>query len=501
MVNKKIMLIKPPMHADAVFDPIRTTQPLGLWYIGSYLKEKGYDVTILDTVMEGIENKIMLNSTVKYEDFQRQKTKDLENLTAEDFVSIYSPHFANGTVNRQVVRVGLSDEEIIKRIRDEKPDYIGLSFFATCNHNPSIELAKLIKLYFPNIKIIAGGSHATDMSETVLRDSEGSIDFCVKGDGQYVLEDIVNGKIPQNGVAFLYNRELVDMGESRRMRMDEFSRLNPSLLEHIVLPMPATHTQNTQGRKYVDVMFSRGCKKRCEYCVAGSKKYGFDPLILNKVDNQLKILKEASYEELVLQDDDLLRDKQHFFRVLNLIKKHGFKWQDNGGVAIEDLDKEVVDKILENGMCHSLYVPFNPRSYKINQAASFATSHYQGNVEQLKKLRDSGIYVYTSGIFGTDVQTQKDVDSEISTYKDLIKNGYIDQALVFAVSHLPATRNGELFRQDIVNPNDYLGYSIFVPHAKTKTMGIRDVEVAVVKANKEYNSVQKQTGAWGKWIP
>lgn len=500
-MTQKIMLIKPPLHADAVFDPIRTTQPLGLWYIGSYLKEKGYDVSIFDTVMEGITERVMLTSKMSYIEFSTRKTQDLQSLSAEEFVEKYSPHDVKGNVSREIVRVGLSDEEILSRIREEKPGYVGLSIFATCNHWPSIELAKLIKSNFPNIKNVAGGAHATDMSEKLLRDSEGAIDFCVKGDGQYVLEEIIEGKIPEIGVAYLSNDRFIDKGEYRRVRMNEFSLLDPSLIEKILLPMPATHTQNTQGRKYVDIMFSRGCKKRCEYCVAGSKKYGFDKLSLETIDKQLEALSKAGYEELVLQDDDLLRDKDHFLEVIDLIKKYDFKWQDNGGMAIEDLDEKVVDAIIENGLCRSLYVPFNPRSFRVNQAAKSAIRIYSGNVGQLKRLRKTGIYVYTSGIYGTDIQTKADINSEIQTYKRLIQEGYVNQALVFAVSHLPATKNYELFREDIMNIDDWLGYSIFVPHAKTKTMDIRDVEVAVVKANQEYNSMQKQAGAWGSSFP
>ncbi|MDO8740678.1 MAG: cobalamin-dependent protein [Candidatus Woesearchaeota archaeon] len=500
-MTKKIMLIKPPVETDAVFDPIRTTQPIGSWYIASYLKERGYDVNIFDTVIEGISQRVMVNSSLSYEDFQKQKATDLQTMAAGQFVEKYSPQILEGGVSRQVVRTGLSNEKILDRIRKENPEYIGLSIFASCNHGSAIKIAKLIKSEFPEIKIVAGGAHATDMAEKVLQDSEGAISFCVKGDGQFVLEEIIEGKTPETGVAYMENGRLVNKGEYRRMRMDEFSTLDPTLLENIVLPMPATHTQDTQGRKYVDVMFSRGCKKKCEYCVAGSKNYGYDPLSLDKVDKQLKSLKQAGYEELVVQDDDLLRNKEYFFEVLKLINKYDFKWQDNGGIAIEDLDVKVADAIIENGNCNSLYVPFNPRNYKVKQAANSATKTYSGNVEQLKRLREAGIYIYTSGIYGTDVQTKEDIDGEINIYKNLIQDGFVDQALVFAVSHLPGTRNHQLFSQDIVDHQDWIGYSIFVPHAKTSSMSIREVETAVVKANQEFNRIQEIAGPWGSSFP
>lgn len=497
----KIMLIKPPMYADAVFDPIRTAQPLGLWYIGSYLKEKGHNVSIVDSVSQGINNRLLINSRKNYQQFLEDKVNDLNILTEEEFVSKYSPHNEGEEVSRTVVRIGLSNDDILKRIKNENPESIGISLFATCNHLSGIDLAKQIKKRFPRIKIIAGGAHATDMSKRVLNDSEGSIDYCVRGDGQFVMEELVNGKIPQTGVAFFDNGKFIDNGEYRRLCMNDFSLLDPKLLENIVMPTPASHTFDTKNRKYVDIMFSRGCSKKCEYCVAGSKNYQYNGMSLDKVEEQLKLLKNSGFEELIFQDDDLLRDQNHFIEVLELVKQYEFKWQDNGGIAIENLNQTVANAILENGNCNSLYVPVNPRNYKVHRAAGIATNRYHENIDQLKRLRNNGIYVYTSGIFGNDVQTKEDTDSEIEVYKTLIKEGYVDQALVFAVSHLPGTKNNLLFNKDIVNPDDWFGYSIFVPHARTKTMSIYDVEVAIVKANKEFNKLQRRTGSWGSAFP
>lgn len=283
--------------------------------------------------------------------------------------------------------------------------------------------------------------------------------------------------------------------------MNELAILDPLLLENVKLPMPATHTYPTDGRKYVDILFSRGCMKRCEFCVAGSKNYLYDKLDLEIAERQLRVFKDAEYKELILQDNDLLRDKEHFFNVLKLIKKYSFKWQDNGGIAIEDLDEEVANAIIKYDNCTALYIPFNPRYYLVKQAAKRATEKYSGNVRQLKRLREAGIYVYTSGIYGTHFQTKSDIDQEIEIYKSLITEGYVDHALVFALSHLPATRSHELFSHDIINPHDWVGYSILTPHAKTKHMGIRDVEVAIIKAYHEFNSVQSSVSEWRSAFP
>ena len=61
MMQKKIMLIKPAYETDAVWDTIRTSQPLGLWWIGSNLKKKGHEVRLLDETVRdgGLEEKVM----------------------------------------------------------------------------------------------------------------------------------------------------------------------------------------------------------------------------------------------------------------------------------------------------------------------------------------------------------------------------------------------------------------------------------------------------------
>jgi hypothetical protein len=492
------MLVKPFIYTDAVFDPIRASQAIGLWFLGSFLRLLGYTVEILDCVLEGFEQRKLIGSSMSYTEFMAQKLMDIRNLDAAAFNQKYNPE---GYATRPVVRTGLTSEQIIARVRAFNPDIVGISIFASCNHTAAIETAKMIKSTFPHLKIVAGGSHATDMPETVLRDAEGAIDICVRGEGFEPFHQIIEGRIPEIGVAYLDNEgDLIDKGESPRIAFAQFPTLDPELYDHVKLPESAPHTYRSSG-KWTDVMFSRGCMRRCEFCVAGSKDFGYQNLGLAKAEEQLRVLAAAGYRHLILQDDDLLRDSDFFYAVLQLISKYGFSWQDNGGISIEDLSPEVGKKIIENDRCTALYVPFNPRAHTVAEAAGRTVQKYGVNIEALKQLRAAGIYVYTSGIVGLDIHSRENIESEVAEYKSLISGGYVDQALTFPVSHLPATRNHSLFAGDIEDPAYWLGYSIFVPHARTQTMSVCEVELAVIWANMEYNLVQLQAGAWGSAFP
>lgn len=497
-MSKRILLVKPFIYTDAVFDPIRASQIIGLWFLGSFLKLLGHKVEILDCVLEGFDQRQLIGSPLNYQEFMARKLMDIRTLTAVVFSRKYNRY---GYARRPMVRTGLTLEQIVDRVRAFAPDVVGISIFASCNHDSAIETARAIKNAFPHIKIVAGGAHATDMAETVLRGSDGSIDICVRGEGFVPFQQIIDGTTPEKGVAYLDSEgHLIEQKEADRIAFSDFPDLDPALYEHVDLPKVAPHTYHNIG-KWTDVMFSRGCDRHCEFCVAGSKCYGYQNLGLKKAEEQLRRLKAAGYQHLVLQDDDLLRNLDFFYGILKLISKYDFSWQDNGGISIEELSPAVGQKIIENGRCAALYVPFNPRAYTVDEAAGRTVRKYGVNVEGLKQLRAAGIYVYTSGILGLDIHSQENIKNEVAEYTSLIVNGYVDQALTFPVSHLPATRNHLLFAKDIENPGYWLGYSIFVPHAKTQTMSVREVELAVIWANMEYNLVQPQAGAWGSAFP
>ncbi len=146
----------------------------------------------------------------------------------------------------------------------------------------------------------------------------------------------------------------------------------------------------------------------------------------------------------------------------------------------------------------SLYVPFNPRTWnKTESAAKSMSERYHHNLDNLKRLRqEAGIYVFTSAIIGTPEQTMQDFKEELATDRRLIEEGYIDAALCLSATMLPGTKWFDSNGHNIVNKNDYPGYSLFATHHKTDHLEARDIEECMVKWTKELNEVQK-TYDWG----
>ncbi len=132
----KILLIYPYCLEDRLHEEDAAVVPIGLYYIGAFMKERGYDAKILN--FHGLNN---------------EKAK---------------------------IR------EILAR---EKPDIIGFSIL-NANRWGGIEIAKIAKKINPDIKIIFGGVSATFLWKHFLTWFK-EVDFIVMGEGELPFYNLV----------------------------------------------------------------------------------------------------------------------------------------------------------------------------------------------------------------------------------------------------------------------------------------------------------------------
>ena len=503
----KIMFIKPALEIDATWDPIRTCSYLGIWYMASLLKEHGHNVIYLDEavrdgglnirslfIRELKENGEIVETPIEesYETFQAHKMSEFDSMTIEKIAEKYSS-FLIGVTTRIIARVGQPEDKTLDKVKEFNPDIVGIPLIASANYLPATRLAAKIRQELPKVKIIFGGQHVSANPEAFLEDNP-AVNQVVTGDAISVIEDIVNGEITDKVVYGGFKE------------MDEFPFLNPEIIAKTNYPTIPNHTPPTNGRKWVDFMVTRGCFRKCSFCVAGcTPGCHVTTQTYSQLDKQLAMLKEAGYEELVIQDDAFLWDKRHIRThlpaVLTAIKKHGFKWQSNGGIDFESLTDWAVDQIIESGTCTALYVPFNPRIWNKYESASHSMiGRYHDHLENLKRLRKAGIFVFTSAIIGTPEMDLIAFEDELATDKALVEEGYLDLALPLSATMLPGT---EWYRDNganIVRKDDWSGYSLFTTHHKTDHLSEKEIETLMIRWYKEMKKVQKNP-IWGCAFP
>ncbi len=157
---KKILLIYPYFIEERIHGDEVAAIPIGLYSVGTVLKDNGCDVAILN--------------------WHSGKDKSTE---------------------------------IEKILMEQKPDWIGFSIMHA-NRWGAIDIAQIAKRINPGIRIVFGGPGATFLWEHLLKNFP-EIDFIVLGEGEYVFLNLINsvdeGGNPESvkGIAFMKNREII----------------------------------------------------------------------------------------------------------------------------------------------------------------------------------------------------------------------------------------------------------------------------------------------------
>ena len=168
---KKIMLIK-PSNTIAQDSIRRLLTPLSLLYIGGVLRNSGYEVKILDSTCEGYSNIVKKGNYYTY---------------------------------------GLSDMDIMQRIKDYAPDLVGVTSMFSSQQDNALNHCDLVKKVNKEIIVVIGGIHSSLFpKETVMHDS---VDYVIIGEGEYrlvnLIESLNNGKTPKfDGIAYKKNSEI-----------------------------------------------------------------------------------------------------------------------------------------------------------------------------------------------------------------------------------------------------------------------------------------------------
>jgi len=145
----KICLINPPQILNKRFGIPSVFQPVGLLYVAASL-EKKYDVKVIDATVEGWER--------------------LKEIDGKYYL-------------------GLTIDEIEKRIKRIRPDIVGISIPFSINENAALNIAASVKAIDRNIITIVGGAHPSACPTQMA--AFNYIDFVVIGEGEQTMNELL----------------------------------------------------------------------------------------------------------------------------------------------------------------------------------------------------------------------------------------------------------------------------------------------------------------------
>ncbi len=317
----KVLLVQPPAFANRKRTDINPNVPLGIAYIAAVLEKEGFRVRILDAFVEGWER--------------------------EEYV------------NEEMIRVGLSFEEIEKTISDFSPDVVGVSNLFTAQRRNAHKICEVAKKVNRKTTIIMGGAHPTAAPEMVLEDK--NVDFVVLGEGENTILEVIKyleGKIALNtldGVAFRDNEKISILPKTRFIEnLDTI----PFPARHL-LPMEKysrigiAHGGFLERTPYASIVTSRGCPYKCAFCTAYkvfNRKYRYRTTdnVMAEID---MLIRDYGIRELLFEDDNLTlnikRAEEIFDRLIG--RKYDLVWNTPNGVAAFTLNENILKKMKQSG--------------------------------------------------------------------------------------------------------------------------------------------------------
>lgn len=296
----------------------RPTPPIGLLYIGSYLKKYGMDCRIYE----------------------------LGIFDAKDAIKI-----------GKRARFGLSDEEIVEIIKKEKPKIAGITSMYSVYYRDVVEIANTIKKIDSNISIVIGGNHASSYWRYILKNK--SIDFVVIGEGEEAFLELSRKLLSKESIEDVY-------GIAYRQRNGNIVKTNPrELIKDLdEIPFPALDLIDYkrylgEGNPYsmrppsAGIVSSRGCPGNCVFCtikaVWGRRWRGRSSK--NVVDEIEFLRQEYNVKEFSFLDDSASVNRKRWEGICDEIIKRrlNIKWTTPNGIAHWTLTKDILKKMNKSG--------------------------------------------------------------------------------------------------------------------------------------------------------
>lgn len=378
---ERILLIQPPATSFTPGD-LTPNMPLGLAYIAAVLEKEGYNVKILDALVEGWDS--------------------VDRALQGGF------------------RIGLSLEEIGRRVRDFSPQVVGISSMFTAQWHNTLQITQLMKSLDNSLKVVVGGAHPTAMPQEVLKDE--NADFFVIGEGERAFLKLIRALESKDnldnigGLAFRRGgRNFINYEQDYISDLDTL----PYPARHL-LPLEKyfrlrlSHGGKRKRGRFSPIVTSRGCPAECIFCSA-SKLWGkrYRARSPENVIAEIKMLKEDfGIDELSIEDDNFTLNKERAHKICELMiaEKLNLAWDTPNGIAAYSLDKDLIKAMKESG-CYRINFPIESGNQEFLTKVIKKPLELKRIPELVKYAKDVGLEVnafFVAGLPGETEETLKD---------------------------------------------------------------------------------------------
>ncbi len=430
----KVLLVLPPMclYEGAVK---RLIPPLGLCYIAANLLKHGYEVDILDCIVEGYETELLI-----------------------------APN---------VYRLGISEEEFAERIAQSDHDVICFSMIYSSDLDNLYKYAKIVKQVDRDRVVIAGGMHASIYPEKFIIDAgsvDGKpvIDFVIRGEGEFRLIDFIEHL--SHGMYDIHADGLVGWDDGHVFVNPQYTQIED--LDE--LPFPAYHkvplekyfaynvpfSPYPRGKRVMQIYTSRGCPIGCTFCSSTNFNKAFRARSVDNVMAEIEFYqREYGIDEIQFADDNLTFVKKRSIELFNELEKLHIQWCTPNGIMINTLDEQVLDSMIRSGL-YQITLSLDSGNADTLKEKHRKPVKLHRVPELMDYLRSRGILMHGTLVVGMPGETVEDIEKGFRFVETLPFNSIN----VFIAQALPGS---ELFEASIRNGSITYESSLYIDTARS----------------------------------
>lgn len=354
--------------------------PMGLLYIGAYLREKGYDLKIIDM-----------------------------------HVSSFS--------------------EFEETMTSFRPSVVGITSTSP-SHKAALGLAKKIKQQYPDVIIVKGGIHETYCARHTLA-TQPYIDYSVIGEADVsfsLLVQAIEGK--QNidtvpGIAFRSNSDI------------EANPVNEALIELDRMPIPdrsllkETPYYNFRifnYRKTAQLQTMRGCPFKCSFCSQKTRSVLYRSN--NRVVEELKLLKIQGYEAIFFDDATFTANLKKTSEFAQQVISEGFDFQFGCQTRSDSVNSDVLSKMSSAGFSYISFGLETTDEKKLKELSKTikVKQHVENTAKAVQLCREHNIKSCLNLILGLPGETNETLKNMFE-YVNLLDPDYVSLSILALYPH------------------------------------------------------------------
>lgn len=409
--QNRVLLIRPPL-LNHLTDAPGFLPPIGLASIAAPLLLRGYEVKIVDA------------------------------------------HLGDHKIARGqgLVRLGLSDQEIARAVKDFDPHFVGVSVMFIKSMPLLVEISRLIRKEFKG-PIIAGGYAPTSDPLYTLRHAE--VDYVVAGEGELVIAQLLHALQTEcrpilPGVYWIEQNGRLSASPSP---VWESNLDNLPMPAYHLLDLPRYRTYDRypeflphlRGKIVMGILTSRGCPVGCNFCsvhlVSGKPLRRRDPKRV--VEEMIHLRDTFGVEFLHFCDDNLTLNGTHALSVFRemIDRNVNLPWATPQGTAAWNWNDELLQAAVGSGMT-SMDLPIESGSefvlHDILHKKPLKLAKLEEIIERARRL---GVPVVAAwGVVGSPGETKAEIEKTLYLLDDL----KVDYRGVYAATPYPGT---DLYRE------------------------------------------------------